>query len=166
MKNEDVQNLLSTCREELSTISALLYALGPAATPSPYVKKYAVIRATGSIEASFKQIIADKVDQGSHDQLKNFIARKVRNSSTNPKLEAIQNLLTDFDDRWRARFDEKLALSDRPKLKEALTQLVKARNSFAHGGVEELPIETTVEYFECACDVIRILDETVNDTYD
>lgn len=166
MNNQTVQDLLKECKEELETISALLLGIGDGAKPAPYIKKYAVIRATGSIEASFKQVIADRVDQDSHDQLKNFIAKKVRNSSSNPRLDAIQTLLSEFDDRWRSRFDEKMALSDQPKLKGALTQLVKARNSFAHGGAEELPIETTIECFVLACGVIEILDETVHDVYE
>lgn len=166
MNNAVVHTLLSECRDELSAIQALLTGLGDGARPAPYIKKYAVIRATGSIEAGFKQIVADRVDRDSHAQLKNFIARKIRNSSSNPKLEVIQSMLSEFDDRWRSRFDEKMALADQPTLKGALTQLVKARNSFAHGGAEELPIETTVECFEFGCKVLQILDETVHDVYE
>jgi len=106
------------------------------------------------------------VDRDSHDQLKNFIAKKIRNSSTNPRLEAIKTILSDFDERWSSRFDEKMALADQPKLKKALTELVKARNSFAHGGVAVLPIEETIEYFEHGCKVLQILDETVHEDYE
>lgn len=166
MNNHDVETLLAECRVELTTITSLLTGMGDAANPTPYIKKYAVIRATGSIESAFKQIIADRVDRDSHTQLKNFIAKKIRNSSCNPKLEMIQNMLSEFDEDWRARFDEKMALSDQPTLKGALTELVKARNSFAHGGALELPIERTVEYFEFGCMVLGILDETVHEVYD
>lgn len=166
MNNKNVLALLNECNDELSTITALLTGLGDGAKPAPYIKKYAVIRATGSIEASFKQIIADRVDRDSHTQLKNFVARKIRNSSNNPKLEVIQGMLSEFDDRWRARFDEKMALADQPTLKGALTELVKARNSFAHGGASELPIEKTVECFQLGRRVLEILDETVHETYD
>ncbi len=163
MNNQEVRNLLQECREELSTIQALLTGIGDAARPAPYVKKYAVIRATGSIEAGFKQIIADRVDRDSHAQLKNFIARKIRNSSCNPNLDMIQGMLSEFDAEWRSRFDEKIALADKPVLKGALTTLVRARNSFAHGGAEELPIATTSECFEHACTVLRLLDQTVHE---
>ena len=166
MNNQAVNDLLVECGDELSVITALLTGLGDAAKPAPYIKKYAVIRATGSIEAAFKQIIADRVDRDSHTQLKNFIARKIRNSSSNPRLEVIQAMLSEFDVRWRKRFDEKMALADQPTLSGALTELVKARNSFAHGGAEELPIERTVECFKSACKVLGILDETVHETYD
>ncbi len=166
MNNHDVETLLSECDGELTTITALLTGIGDAATPTPYIKKYAVIRATGSIESAFKQIIADRVDRDSHAQLKTFIAKKIRNSSCNPKLDMIQSMLSEFDEKWRSRFDEKMALSDQPSLKGALTELVKARNSFAHGGAIELPIERTVECFKLACTVLHILDDTVHGTYD
>ena len=166
MNNMDVERLLQECRYELGSIKALLTGMGDAALPSPYIKKYAVIRATGSIESGFKQIIADRVDRDSHTQLKNFVARKIRNSSFNPRLEMIQGMLTEFDEEWRARFDEKIALADQPILKGALTDLVKARNSFAHGGAAELPIDKTIQCFEHACTVLVLLDQTVHEASD
>lgn len=163
MNNLEVAAVLEECRVELDSIHALITGLGDAAKPVPYIKKYAVIRATGSIESGFKQIIADRVDRDSHLQLKNFIAKKIRNSSSNPRLDVIQTMLGEFDERWRSRFDEKMALSDQPTLKGALTQLVRARNSFAHGGGDELPIETTIECFRRGCFVLKILDEAVHE---
>ncbi|MFO1494444.1 MAG: HEPN domain-containing protein [Lysobacterales bacterium] len=163
MNNVDVSDLLSECREELISIKALLTGIGDGARPAPYVRKYAVIRAAGSIETGFKQIIADRVDRDSHTQLRNFIARKIRNSSCNPRLEMIRSMLTEFDESWRARFDEKMALADQPVLSGALTELVKARNSFAHGGAGELPIDKTIECFDHGCTVLSILDETVHE---
>lgn len=163
MNNLDVERLLQECRDELGSIKALLTGMGDAALPTPYIKKYAIIRAAGSIESCFKQIIADRVDRDSHTQLRNFVARKIRNSSCNPRLDMIQGMLTEFDEEWRARFDEKIALSDQPILKGALTDLVKARNSFAHGGAAELPIDKTIQCFEHACTVLLLLDQTVHE---
>ncbi len=128
MTNAEVNILLGDCLAELESISMLIRGIGDEAKPTPYIKKYAVIRATGSIETAFKQIIADKIDEDSHVQVKNFIKRKVRDSSCNPKLGMIENMLTEFDDRWRSKFDELMALDDKPKLKGALTNLVDARN--------------------------------------
>jgi hypothetical protein len=166
MNNKNAKKILDDCRTELNGISALLTGLGDGANPTPYIKKYAVIRATGSIETAFKQAIADKIDKDSHVQVKNFIKRKVRDSSCNPKLGIIENMLSEFDDRWRARFDEQLALDDKPRLKGALTALVDARNEFAHGGSPNLPIETTLIYFNDAVRVIEILDAVVHHDYD
>ena len=162
MNNAEVLQIVSDCSQELESIKALLVGLGDEARPSPYIKKYAVIRATGSIEVGFKQIIADKVDEGSHIQVKNFINRKIRESSCNPKLTMIESMLSEFDSRWRDKFDELLALEDRPALKGSLTKLVNARNEFAHGGDPDIDIEHTISCFNDGKKVLSILDDVVN----
>ncbi|MYM64197.1 HEPN domain-containing protein [Pseudomaricurvus sp. HS19] len=166
MNNNEVSQILCDCADELENIRALLVGLGDGANPTPYVKKYAVIRATGAIEVGFKQIIADKVDEGCNVQVKNFIKKKVRESSFNPKFGLIENLLTEFDQRWKEKFDELLALEDRPALKGALTELVNARNEFAHGGNPNVGIEKTISCFENGRKVLKILDEVVNYNFD
>lgn len=166
MNNNEVNGILTACREELDNISALLVGIGDEARPAPYVKKYAVIRATGAIETGFKQIIADKVDENSHVQVKNFIKKKIRDSSSNPKLGVIENMLVEFDDRWRAKFDELLALEDKPQLKGSLTELVNARNEFAHGGNPNVSIDDTISYFQDGIKVLEILDAVVNHNFD
>ena len=166
MNNNEVDEILIACTEELNNISALLVGIGEEARPTPYVKKYAVIRATGAIETGFKKIIADKVDENSHEQVKNFIKRKIRDASSNPKLGVIENMLVEFDDRWRAKFDELLALEDKPKLKGSLTELVNARNEFAHGGSPDVNIEDTINYFQDGVKVLEILDSVVNHNFE
>ena len=69
----------------------------------------------------------------------------------------IRGMLTEFDESWRARFDEKMALADQPILSGALTELVKARNSFCAWRAAELPIDKTIECFDHGCTVLRIL---------
>ncbi|MDD2580876.1 MAG: HEPN domain-containing protein [Desulfuromonadaceae bacterium] len=166
MTNTAVRKLLDDCLAELESISALLIGIGDGAKPTPYIKKYAVIRASGSIETAFKQIIADKIDQDSHIQVKNFIKRKIRDSSCNPNLGMIENMLSEFDDRWRAKFDELMALDDKPRLRGALTSLVKARNDFAHGGNPDMGIEDTIIFFKDGFRVLEILDSVVHHDFE
>jgi len=166
MINAEVNRILADCDQELESIRLLLLGLGEEARPSPYVKKYAVIRATGSIEVGFKKIIADKVDEGSHIQVKNFIAKKIRNSSCNPKLGQIETVLFEFDSRWGEKFDELLSLENKPALKGALTELVNARNTFAHGGNPEIDIDRTIDCFKNGQMILEILDFVVNYDFD
>lgn len=166
MNNNNVKQVLDDCSKELESISALILGLGEQAKPTPYLNKYAVIRATGSIETAFKQVIADKIDQDSHIQVKNYIKKKVRESSCNPKFGMIENMLEEFDSRWRQKFGELTSLADLPKLKSSLTELVNARNSFAHGGHPELDISTTVQRFRDGIEVITILDLVVHHDYE
>ena len=166
MNNNEVDTNLVACEKELKNILALLVGLGEDALPAPYVKKYAVIRATGAIETGFKKIIADKVDENSHIQIKNFIGKKIRNSSSNPKLNVIENMLLEFDSRWRSKFDELLALEDKPQLQGSLAKLVNARNDFAHGGNPDMSINDTISYFGDGVKVLVILDSVVNHNYE
>lgn len=166
MKNLSAKETLERCLAELESINNLLEGLGDGSRPAPYLKKYSVIRASGSIESSFKTIIADKVDDGSHHQLKNFIRRKVRESSSNPKYDVILSMLAEFDRRWKARFIEQLAFADKPRLIEALKRLVDARNSFAHGGDPDLSIADTIACFKDGIQVMEILDEAVHAIYE
>ena len=166
MINSEASKLLETCKLELDNIKLLLESLGEASNPVPYIQRYALIRATGAIETSFKKIIADKVDDGGNLQIKQFIERKVRNCSSNPKLSIIENMLTDFDVRWQKKFNELLSLEDKPKLKGSLSKLVKDRNEFAHGGTPDVGIQETMEYFNDGIYVLELLDKVVNYNYD
>lgn len=166
MYNKDVEERLAACRDELAGICSLLDGIGESARPTPYVKKYAVIRATGAIEAGFKQIIADKVDEGSRSQVKNFVKKKVRDSSSNPSLGMIEDFLNQFDERWREKFAELLGLEDKPKLKGSLTKLVNARNEFAHGGSPDIEIADTCECFEDGVRVLRLVETVVHYEFD
>lgn len=166
MRNVSVEEELNACAEELEIIRSLLVGYGQGANPTTYIKRYAVIRSTGAIESGFKKIIADRVDEGSHEQVKNYIKKNIRDSSCNPKLGKIEEMISLFDSTWRRRFDEQIGLSDKPTLNTALTELCKARNSFAHGGVAVLEIETTIKYFNSARIVLSILDEAVYYTED
>lgn len=167
MNNDEVQEIIQKCTEELRDIKHLIVELNGGAASSEYIERYAVIRASGSIEIGFKTIIADKVDECSHIQVKNFIKKKIRDSSSNPKLGQIESMLGEFDIRWKEKFEELLALEDRPGLKGGLSELVKARNDFAHGGSRRsLNISRTIECFESGVKVLNILDTVVNYEFD
>lgn len=162
MENKSAEEIMLTCSKELQDINDLLSHPDSTEPASEYIKKYAVIRASGSIESAFKKIIADKVEIGCHEQIRNFIHRKIRNASYNPRLGTIENMLVDFDVRWKSKFSEKISLENKIVLTESLSKLVSERNSFAHGGSSELSIDLTIKYFNDGFKVIRILDETVH----
>jgi hypothetical protein len=165
MRNEEASQILSSCLTDLNIVKATLVGLD-GAPAAPYLRKYSVIRASGSIEVAFKKVIADKVDHGSHEQIKNFIKKNVRNTSKNPKLEVIENALHEFDPRWSRRFAELVGLANRPRLKKALADLVTDRNTFAHGGESNMSIETIIEHFRDGAKVVAFLDQAVHETYD
>lgn len=165
MSNLDARQILNSCLDDLNIVRATLIGLegSPAA---PYLRKYSVIRASGSIEIAFKKVIADRVDRDSHEQIKNFIKNKVRRASRNPKIENIESYLQDFDPRWRRRFAELVGLANRPRLKGALSDLVDDRNSFAHGGDSDMSIDAIINHFRDGATVVAYLDQAVHETYE
>ena len=166
MNNTESMKILRDCCDELNDIRKLVSELDDSNKAVGYINKYAIIRATGSIEFSFKKIIADKVEHGCHDQIKNFIKRKIRESAHNPRLGTIESVLTDFDPKWQKKFNEKIALENKIALDESLTKLVTERNSFAHGRDANIGIDEIIENYLNGQKVIAILDETVHFLYD
>lgn len=166
MNNTESMNILLDCCDELNEIKNLVSGFNESDKTVSYINKYAIIRATGSIEFAFKKIIADKVESGCHNQIKNFIKRKIRESAHNPRLGTIENVLTDFDSRWVKKFNEKISLENKVALEDSLTKLVTERNSFAHGRDADIGIDEIIANFQNGQKVIKILDETVHFPYD
>lgn len=166
MNNTESMKILLDCCDELNEIKELVSSFDDSNKAVSYINKYAIIRATGSIEFAFKKIIADKVENGCHNQIKNFIKRKIRESAHNPRLGTIENVLTDFDLRWQKKFNEKISLENKVALDDSLTKLVTERNSFAHGRDADIGIDEIITNFQSGQKVIKILDETVHFPYD
>ncbi|MBC6025778.1 hypothetical protein H8894_25040, partial [Salmonella enterica] len=66
MNNTESMKILRDCCDELNDIRKLVSDLDDSNKAVGYINKYAIIRATGSIEFAFKKIIADKVEHGCH----------------------------------------------------------------------------------------------------
>lgn len=166
MNNAESMKILRDCYNELNDIKKIISDFDDSDKAVGYINKYAIIRATGSIEFAFKKIIADKVEHGCHEQIKNFIKRKIRESAHNPRLGTIESVLNDFDPKWQKKFNEKIAFENKIALDGSLTKLVNERNSFAHGRDAKIGIDEIIENYLNGQKVIAILDETVHLSYD
>lgn len=76
MNNTDVQQLLDNCDVELTHIASIITSLGGTNLTVPYLNKYSVIKSCGTIEISFKTLIADYCSKRSKSQVKNFLNKK------------------------------------------------------------------------------------------
>lgn len=159
--NQEILTIINDCNTELDRISNLVKGLGTAEL-SEYVKKYAVIRATGCIEFSFKKIVADKVDENSHSLAITFINNKIRKSSYNPNFKNIKDVLRAFDYKWDKKFNELISFENKAGIINSLKQLCDWRNSFAHGGHPEIDIDIAINHFRIGIKVIEVIDRTVN----
>lgn len=163
MNNVDVQRDLSQCEQELDHVRLAIDTLGLMSPVAPYLTKYALIRACGAIEVSFKAIISDHCCRRSKRQVQRYINRKIRNGSANPSHSNITKFLNEFDEGWKDQFNSKLnAEADKPALIGALQSLVDARNEFAHGGSPSLSITDVIRYFANGRRVIELMDEVVS----
>lgn len=99
MNNPEVQRLLDDCSTELSQVKTLIDNLGVASNNiAPYLTKYSLIRACGTIEQAFKSIVCDFCSRRSKKQVKRFLEQHVRDSSMNPSYSNICKLLKQFDE--------------------------------------------------------------------
>lgn len=163
MNNADVDMLLNQCRTELDHVVTTISGAGGAISPvTPYLTKYAVIRACGSIEVSFKSLIADFCTKQSNAQIKRYIHMRIIKGSANPSEKNIVNILNQFDEAWRKRFQSNLRSDpNKRQLIYSLQSLVDARNEFAHGGNPTLTIADVVRHFDHARRVVEHVDAVI-----
>jgi len=162
MNNADVQKMLDDCEVDLKAVKSIIDSLGYSSNIVPYLNRYAIIKACGTVEVAFKSIIADHCSRRAKKQVKSYLSRKIKNSSSNPSFDNICSLLGDFDKDWRKDFKDKLkAHPNHSSLTTSIQSLVDARNDFAHGGSPSVTISDVIAYFSDFREVLDILDSII-----
>ncbi len=162
MNNKDVQALLADCDADLTKVSAVYNVFGATNAIAPFLTKYALIRACGTIEVAFKMIVADFGAKRSKAQIKQFLTMTVRNNSRNPTYSNICSLLGYFDEGWRKQFKVRVdARGDKAAVLLALQSLVDSRNEFAHGGSPTITLNDVLTYFAQTRQIMEDLDAVV-----
>lgn len=157
MNNADVEKMLDDCEADLKAVKLIIDSLGYSSNIVPYLNRYAIIKAGGTVEVAFKSIIADHCSRRANKQVKFYLSRKIRNSSTNPSFVNICNLLGDLDKDWKKDFKNKLNAPSYSSLKTSIQSLIDARNDFAHGGSPSVTISDVISYFSDFREVLNIL---------
>lgn len=161
MNNQNAKRIISECLRDLGKAEKIqrINQLSPV---TPYLNKYAVIRASGALEQSFKTIISDFCNRRSKPQVKNYINKTIREGSANPSFSNICQMLTKFDTNWKTDFKSKVKGDSKwSQIDLGLNTIVDARNDFAHGGNANVSINDTIEHFIKSCRMILILDSIV-----
>lgn len=155
--------MLDDCAADLGHVEAVHASVGSTSTMALYLTRYALIRACGAVEVSYKALVADYCSRRSKKQVKHFLSRAVRYNSKNPSYDNICSLLKQFDATWHQQFKAAMkARSDRTKLTDALSSLVDARNDFAHGGSPSITLGDVEQYFRSARLILEELDAVVS----
>lgn len=162
MNNQDVQTLIEECESDFERIEKIIEVLQSTNPAVPYLTKYAIIKACGTLEQAFKVIISDFSCIGQSSQIKKFIDISFRESSINPNLDNIHKSLKKFDEQWNDNFKNLLnADVDITKIRSSITSLNNARNLFAHGGNPTVTFNDVIDYFGDAKKIINYLDQSL-----
>jgi len=162
MNNTDVEDMLNECEQDLKRVKVLIDSLGIGSHIVPYLNSYAVIKACGTTEVAFKTIITDYCSWHSKKQVKEYLTKKVRDSSMNPSYDNIIRALNDFDKDWKKQFQDGInAHPQKDAILISMKSLVDARNSFAHGSSHSLTINDTIKYYENFRLAINLLDTII-----
>lgn len=162
MNNINVQLLVDECDSDFDRIDSIIYVLTNTNPAVPYLTKYAVIKACGTLEQAFKIMISDFSCNGQSIQVKKFIDISFRESSLNPNLENIHKSLKKFDEQWNTNFKNLLNIDpDILRIKSSISSLNNARNEFAHGGNPTITFSDVKDYFNDAKKIIDYLDQSL-----
>lgn len=159
-RNRNARNIDEKCREVLRDLRFKLKLVPPTDTLHRHFTHYAVVVCSGALERAFKSIIADYVTIGANIQLCEFIDKKIRQSSCNPRLDEIKKLLGAFDDNWLVAYKGCLSqLSQRNR--DALASIVENRNKVAHGGTITASFYDIAKYYYLARVVVGKLEDVL-----
>lgn len=161
INNTDVNQKLQASIDELDNIINIIDSLGQISRPSPYLSKYAIILASGTIESCFKIIIADfLLLHTTNESLSSFINNAIRETSKNPSYQNIINVLKGINRELSQKFKDKVGeLEHKEQILSALESLVENRNSLAHGGSPTTTASQVKNHFEYAIKVLIVLEE-------
>ena|SRR5690606_4986628 len=157
--NINVQSLIEECDNDFVRIERIIDVLTSTNPAVPYLTKYVIIKACGTLEQAFKVLISDYSCKGQSPQIKKFVDISFRESSINPNLQNIHKSLKQFDENWNINFKTYLnADSEKAKIKTSITSLNNARNQFAHGGNPTVTFNDVKDYFDDAKKLINYLE--------
>jgi hypothetical protein len=163
MKNVNSRSSIEQCAAEFERILQIIDGLGQMSNVVPFLTKYAIIRACGTIEYCFKTIISD-LHAGNSLQVQNYIDNTIRNSSMNPSMTNIYKTLNKFDYSWNNNFKKRLKQHpDFTRIKYSIDSLNTARNSFAHGNSTSSSFDSIRNYFQDCIILLEILDDVVSE---
>lgn len=157
--NINVQSLIEECDNDFVRIERIIEVLTSTNPAVPYLTKYVIIKACGTLEQAFKVLISDYSCKGQSSQIKKFVDISFRESSINPNLQNIHKSLKQFDENWNINFKTFLnADSEKAKIKTSIKSLNNARNQFAHGGNPTVTFNDVKDYFDDAKKLINYLE--------
>jgi len=123
-----------------------------------YLVSYSVIKACGTIENVFKEMIFDHLTHNANNEATAYFTNNITNSSCNPSSGQITKILQQINGEWAENFENAIKGSNQ---KGQLKSLVRLRNSFSHGDSITSSIDEVIRFFIAGCWVLEKLHETI-----
>ena len=161
IKNEVAKQYINNCVSELSIIQDEINE-NKLSSSNKYLIQYAIIFSSASVEVAIKSIITDVVSMNANDYAKAYLDAAIRNNSMNPSLSKIRALISQVSGEWMKEFDSKLKQHSRKdQITTSLSNIVKNRNSIAHGRSIQATIKNVVDWTNDAIEIVKILEGVV-----
>lgn len=162
MKTE-LQGLIDECTSELEDIKTKIQELKPFDKTRAYLTKYALLKASGTIEFVCRSIITDYFKPFNIPQVDRYLLNTVQKNASCRSFSEMHALLDKFDDDWSKRFKTNInERKDCDKLRQSSNSLVKNRNAFAHGGKTTATFEDIYNYYLDCLELVKYFDSVVH----
>jgi hypothetical protein len=119
-----------------------------------HLAKYLCIQASGFLENTIKELIAQYHESTCKKETSSFVNNKLRRF-TNIDDEALTSFLKSFDDKWLLTYENK-AINE---YRESLNSIIAQRNLIAHGnaGMSNISFGAMVKYYNDLKSIIAVL---------
>lgn len=159
---ESIQKLIDDCNSELNEIEEIINRLSPFDRTQQFLTKYALIKASGTLETAYHHIVAEYLEQFNIPQVNYFIAKNVRVNSSSVRYDNMTNLLGSFDKTWKSTFKKNVsARAEKDRLLESAESLVNNRHAFAHGANTTVSFKDVKTYYLDTLELIKEFDNSV-----
>ena len=125
-----------------------------------FLVSYAVIKASGTIEAVLKSSLYEYLSKNAMEETKSFLQKNILEASFNPSTKQVSNIFDKLNSSWSQIFLEQTKSLQE---KTDLNSLVSLRNDFAHGSSITTSIQTVKRYFFSGKRILEIIDDIILD---
>ena len=155
--NGDYRQTLRDCEVELNSIQQWIHS-NRLDSNVRFLTSYSVIKACGTVEYIFKQIVYDYLSSGANEEAKTYLNKSIIEASFNPSTGQMYRILEKINSDWRVGFENLIKGSSQMG---QLNSLVKLRNSFAHGSAITASINDVKNYYNAGIWILEKLCEVM-----
>ena len=155
--NGDYRQTVRDCEVELNSIQQWIHS-NRLDSNVRFLTSYSVIKACGTVEYVFKQIVYDYLSSGANEEAKTYLNKSIIEASFNPSTGQMYRILEKINSDWRVGFENLIKGSSQMG---QLNSLVKLRNSFAHGSAITASINDVKNYYNAGIWILEKLCEVM-----